>query len=369
MKPPIKELLHKYNQGTASPEEQELLEQWYLSLGTDHPAPDQDSILRNFQASKQIIQAQYPKERRLFLRVASVAAALTLAFTGYYLWNKGEQVESVEQSAGIQISPGQELALYKATNGEDVNLSDIQKGKSISADGLTFIKTDEGKIELKYEEAVTASQAPKMHQIQTPLGAEFEVTMPDGSAVKLNAASSLTFKSDYNQKNREVELQGEGFFDVQKASKPFVVHSKNQIVSVLGTQFNIKAYPNEALTTTKLIRGSVKIKNTLSNKELTMKPGDEVSNTGNSLALQENAHKKVDWVAKEIIFDSEEIGFIMNDIARWYNVEVVFENPAQKTITYSGTISRYADFHKVLEVLEKTGSLTFDVEGRKITVK
>jgi len=361
----LKEALRKYNNGTADEQEKKLVEQWYLSLQGDKPTAEElDDALTQGQAGlKKLYRA---KPLPLYLKIAGIAAAIAIVF-GIYRAAFHNNTSTDVLAARDSIVPGQEVALLKSDNNEEIDLRNMDLGSSFVDNGLEFKKSEEGKIKVQ---ALPGSETKiTQHLIRTPKGGEFEVELPDGSVVKLNAETELYFHSDYNSTNRQVRLSGEALFDIQKSTKPFIVSSATQKVTVLGTKFNIKAYPNEKETITKLLRGSVKVANNRSAEEVILKPGEQLINSNNKMILSTTANNKIDWDNSEFTFNTKSAEQIMNDIARWYNVEVVFENPELKNITYSGTISRYTDFNKVLEVLEKTGSLKFETEGRKITVR
>lgn len=362
----LKEALRRYNNGTANEQEKKLVEEWYLSLEGDNPTEEEiETALIQGQAE---LKKLYPAKKTwpLYLKIASAAAAIALVF-GIYLATIHRNAPSDTLAAQDNILPGQETALLRSGNNEEIDLRNMKPGSSFVDNGLEFQKSEEGKIK------ILALSAPEHniteHLIRTPRGGEFEVELPDGSAVKLNAETELYFYSDYNNTNRQVRLSGEALFDIQKSTKPFIVSSATQNVTVLGTKFNIKAYTNEKETITKLLRGSVKVANNKTAEEIILKPGEQLVNTDNKMMLTTNANNKVDWENNEFIFTAKSAEQIMNDIARWYNVEVIFENTELKDITFTGSISRYTDFNKVLEVLQATGSLKFDIEGRKVIVR
>ena len=367
MKDNFQDMLKKYNDGTASAEERQRVEAWYLSLGKDRQPIRQEEITANFKTGQQEIRKLYPRHTRASLGKASAAAAAVLLIIGIYFGVNRFQAHQEAVALQDSITAGQEMALLQMEGGQKIDLKQLELDSSLTGNGMVIKKLTQGRIQISQFSDTPAKRTENV--IRTPKGGEFEVLMPDNSLIKLNAASEVHFYSDYNIVNREVKLSGEAFFEIKKSGKPFVVHTTDQKVTVLGTQLNIKAYPDEAETTTKLLRGSVKVNSNNSAEEIVMKPGDLLLHKGSAMRLTAQENAKVDWVNKEIVFNEKSVEQIMNDIARWYNVEVYFENTALKNNTFSGTISRYTDFNKVLEVLEKTESLKFEVEGRKITIR
>lgn len=368
MDPNFQDLLKRYNEDNVSPEERKQVEIWYLSIGKKPASVDQDELSHHFIDGQAEIKQLYKRSVITPLRKMVAAAAAVLIFgAGLYFMNNLS--DGPEQSLVVvdSIFPGQETAVLHTDDGNDVDLKIMKSGAKITQGNIEIEKLADGKI--KINQLADATEITQANVIKTPKGGEFEVMLPDGSLVKLNAESALTFYSAYNKNDRKVDLSGEAFFDVQKSKKPFIVSTNDQRVTVLGTKFNIKAYPNELETTTKLLRGSVKVNSRNSNREVLMKPGDQVVNKGDELLLTTTEKLKVDWVDREFVFNEKPAEELMNDIARWYNVEVVFENPELKQKSFTGSISRYADFNKIIEVLSATEVFKFKVEGRKVIVK
>lgn len=368
MKSDFQHLLQKYNDGTASPEERAIVEAWYLSLGGQSALPDEKEITAAFRSGEEELKTLYSKPKVfVFSTWLKVAAAAIVLLGVYFVYDLNRPTVSSVVLVD-SITPGKEVALLQTASGEEIDLKHMQLGEEITSQGVAITKLANGRIKIsKLESDIPAVREENI--IRTPKGGEFEIALPDNTLVKLNANSELHFYSDYDQTKREVKLSGEAYFDVEKSKKPFIVNSGNQQVTVLGTRFNIKAYPMEEEITTKLLHGSVKVKDITTHQELLMKPGDQVIRKNNEFIISNNDVKHIDWVNSEFSFRERPVKDIMKDIARWYDVEVVFENEQAKERTFTGTISRYSSFNKVIEVLEKTESLDFEINGRKITVR
>ncbi|MDR2285307.1 MAG: FecR domain-containing protein [Sphingobacterium sp.] len=362
----FQDLLKRYNEGRVSPEEKKQVESWYLALGEKPKVINQDALLTQLEDGKQELQQLYRQNRvaPIWRRAVAVAAVLLVAL-GFYLTRGTDQESDLPLVSIDSIQPGEENAIFSMENGEALDLRTMVVGTKLNQGGVEIVKLATGGIQINQTGTATVQSST----IKTPRGGEFEVTLPDGSLVKLNADSELKLLAGYNKDNRRIDLSGEAFFDVQKSTKPFIVSTANQKVTVLGTQFNIKAYASEAETTTKLLRGSVKVSNNTSGKEVLMKPGDQVINRGDELLVSSKEKQQVDWVDKEFVFNEKTAEELMNDIARWYNLEVEFENEDLKNKRFTGSIARYSEFTKVIAVLEATEVLKFQLEGRKILVK
>ncbi|WP_240916558.1 FecR family protein [Pedobacter sp. HDW13] len=194
--------------------------------------------------------------------------------------------------------------------------------------------------------------------------------LDDGTTVWLNAASSLRYPLHFNGNERRVELTGEGYFEVAHLkTKPFIVVTGKQEVEVLGTHFNINAYPDEEDVKTTLLEGSVKVKS-LQDKSQSkyLKPGEQsVLNNNNWLVKQVDAATQVDWKNGRFIFKDEELKSVMRKLARWYDIEVDYTQPVEN-LNFSGKISRSKTLKDVLRILTRTNDVTFKVKERRVTV-
>jgi ferric-dicitrate binding protein FerR (iron transport regulator) len=224
------------------------------------------------------------------------------------------------------------------------------------------------------------------HTLFIPRGQHYQVVLPDGSKVWLNAASSLRFPSAFTTKQRKVELNGEAYFEVAKdASKPFQVYvstlgssQKGTLVEVLGTHFNINAYDNEQVLKTTLLEGSVKVtplqaSGITPHQSRLLLPGQQAQIFSNSETQQSvkvhtvDVEAEVAWKNNLFNFHLADIKTIMRQMARWYDVEVVYEG-AVPVRSFSGKINRNTNLNTVLKILEQSG-IHFRVEGKRIIVR
>jgi len=205
--------------------------------------------------------------------------------------------------------------------------------------------------------------------ISTPVGGQYTVVLPDGSKVWLNAASSLKFPTAFTGTERRVELTGEGYFEVAKNKHmPFKVNFNREEVEVLGTHFNISAYPDEAVTRTTLLEGSVRISK--NNIKKILVPGQQAISsmqTGGFNIAEVNTDEAIAWKNGLFLFHNENIRSIMKKIARWYNVDVNYQGSFTNQ-EYGGRISQSKNLSEILKNLELTGTIHFKIEGRRVTV-
>jgi transmembrane sensor len=357
----IKVMLENFRQGKATDEELDLLETWYLTYreeGTENP--DMAERL----AAVDTVWAKLENGHRPVKRMAkwcSVAAAaiLLLSVGGYFVWQAVQvPVITVSQLAGTKkdIAPGTNKATLTIAGSGTLVLDSARTGLEVHPNDLTY--DDNTRINA----ALTTDT--KMLTLQTPKGGTYRLVLPDGSVVWLNAASHLSFPSSFKgQKQRQVELSGEAYFEVAKnKAMPFIVKSHGQQVEVLGTHFNINSYDDEPITRTTLLEGSVRIGATL------LKPGEQAENNGTSIkTIPADVDEIMGWKNNYIVFQDEKIESIMRKISRWYDVEIVYEGipPADD---FGGRVNKRAYVSQVLKKLELTNKVHFKIQGRRIIV-
>lgn len=205
--------------------------------------------------------------------------------------------------------------------------------------------------------------------ITTPAGYKYQIKLSDGSRIWLNSSSSLSFPVKFSARQRLVQLTGEAYFEVTKNKhSPFKVSANHAFVQVLGTHFNVKAYKDDPILETTLLEGSVKIVKGEHSKM--MVPGQQASIGEKSSLIvikQANLSESIAWKNDLFLFDSEDIQSVMRQIARWYNISVVYQDPPP-SLHFSGRISRTNNLSETLNMLELTGGVHFKIEERKVTV-
>jgi transmembrane sensor len=221
---------------------------------------------------------------------------------------------------------------------------------------------------LDYNVIDSASKEIVFNTVSTPAAGQYQLELPDGSRVWLNASSSLHFPTGFFGKERRVELTGEGYFEIAKnKAKPFVVSVNNAEVRVLGTHFNIMAYNDEPLLTTTLLEGSVKFtKNHITNI-LTPGQQSQLFKDGKVKVLNDvDVSKVVSWKNGTIEFNGDDIGNVGRKLSRWYDVDVQYTTKVDDL--FYAEIPRNTKLQDVLKVLELTGKIHFKLEGRKVIV-
>ncbi|RZK61536.1 MAG: DUF4974 domain-containing protein, partial [Pedobacter sp.] len=233
--------------------------------------------------------------------------------------------------------------------------------------GMVITKSADG--QLIYEFKKTSADRNQLNTLSTSNGETYQVRLPDGSVVWLNSASSLTYSPGLiSSGKRFVKLTGEGFFNISKDKlHPFIVETDNQKIKVLGTHFNVNSYPDEPFTATTLLEGSVNV--TSEGEQKLIVPGQQVINKNHSLkVIKVNVDQIIDWKEGDFNLTETDFRIAMRKVARWYNVEMVYDPAVPKNIQVDGWISRNQKLSSVLDMIEKLGVVSFRIEGKKVYV-
>lgn len=387
-------LLDKYLSNSASVEEEQELTTWYNAANersVEWPAANaeevsalKDRMLRNLQqAIHPAAKARVvPFYRRRGLQVA--AAVLVLMGIGAAVWFSGSPTANAVPVIAVTdpapILPGGNKAILTLANGQHIVL-DTAGNTTLAQQGATkIIKLNNG--QLAYQDAANAvaGSATLYNTIATPSGGQYEIILPDGSHVWLNAASSLRFPAAFTGGERKVQLTGEAYFEVAKnAAMPFRVytadrqHQEHGMVEVLGTHFNVNAYEDEPSVKTTLLEGKVKVAAlSVPNAPVTLSPGKQAAfayGVGRASQIAVNsvdADEVIAWKNGLFNFNDADIRTVMRQLARWYDVEVVYEGSLSNEV-FEGEIPRNSTLTEVFKILELS-AVHFKVEGRKVTV-
>lgn len=323
-------------------------------------------------------QTQSPR-RGLFVRIGrwKAAAAILLVLAGLaVLWRQYAGKTPVNRTTVLQppqmdIFPGGDKATLLLADGSMIRLDHAGEGTLKEGDGIRISQQDGEVIyEFTGKQPANAGQQEAWNTISTPRGGQYQLKLPDGSKVWLNAGSDLRFPAAFTGSARVVELKGEAYFEVARYKKqPFRVSVNGLTVEVLGTHFNVKAYEDEQVVQTTLVEGKVKVK-TRSGEELLL-PGKQASmdrSTGELLVKAVNTENVMAWKNGLFRFSNESIDEVMKKIARWYNIEVTYQD-VRPEAKFNGMISRDVPLSQVLEMLEMTGGARFRMHGRSVTVR
>ena len=377
----IKEILKRYHAGLCTDEERAWVEAWYMDL-LDH-ADELNLEEADMDFAKQQIWDDITEKRpdvltqknqpklglRLYYRAAAAAVILFALGTAIYYINDSRTAAIPQELAHTEaIEPGGNKAYLTLVDGRKVDLTDMKDDMSVEQNGMQIVKSADGELVYKATNPSQTDLGAQGHNIiETPIGGEYKVQLPDGTKVWLNASSSLEYPVRFAHNERRVTLHGEGYFEVKPDKhRPFRVTTDKQTVEVLGTKFNINTYRDEPTTNTTLIEGSVRV--SLADVSTVIKPGQQASVAQGNINVHEVDTKQVlAWHNGDFAFEGVELKVIMRQISRWYDIDVVYQNDIGN-VKFGGSISRSKDIKEVLKVLSMTKGVNFKIEGRRVSV-
>lgn len=388
----IAQLLDKWHKGILTATESEELNEWFASVDFENvPKLSDDEFKEDsfFREKYEDILTRAERRRRharvVRLRRIAVAASVLVFVSIAVLWMRsprdaqsgmmagGTKIESVND-----ILPGHEGAVLSLGDGTEIVLDSAGKGK-IASQGKTIIANEDGM--LMYKSGSVASREVLINTLSTPAGREYKLQLPDGSAVWLNASSSISFPAEFSEKERRVALQGEAFFEVAHVSRkdgsriPFIVDIntnngiKNKVqMEVLGTSFNVNAYDDESAIKTTLLQGSVKVH--AAGKANLLKPAQQAvikPEGSTNISGDINIDQVVAWKNGFFYFDHTEIHTILRQFSRWYGIEIIAANASAQR-SFSGKLSRSMKLAEILKIMDlssvpytiKDGKMIFD---------
>lgn len=380
----IKYLLSKFDNTENEAELRDAIKQYFEQEHAGEPGDEavvQNSLNEVHATLIRKIRAT-PKAEALvysFFWLRAAAAVLLLGvftaviYTSLQHSNLQQQAQRMAKIQAPDVEPGGEKAILTFGNGHRIVLNDAKKGVIAQHGSVAVIKTKEGQLVNSNVNATIGKDdntKPVYYTITTPRGGEYQVVLPDGSKVWLNAASSLTYPAEFTGAERVVALAGEGYFEVAKnAAMPFKVTSGGQTVKVLGTHFNINAYTDEHAMKTTLLEGSIQI--TYQQAKAMIKPGEQAqimmgSGSGINVINDPDAEDAIAWKEGYLDFNHADIQTVMRQISRWYDVTVRYQG-AITSKQYGGAIQKNLKLSQVLKILENN-HLHFMLTGKEVTV-
>jgi transmembrane sensor len=395
MKRPFSALLSDYINGMLSPDE---LEEFFAQVpanrdllvtaidekaALDQPLSENkdrtDRMITRLEAALEKIEEPVAPVRRLpFLRpLGRVAAAVLILATGTYFWiasYKKEHPSVAMASKTVDIAPGHNGAVLTLSNNTQVVLDSLGNGIIAAQTGANPLLLN-GRLTYDPQKETTAETV--YNTVTTPRGRKFQLTLPDGTQVWLNAASSIHYPTVFTGTERKVELTGEGYFEIAKNTKmPFRVKIDNrEDIVVMGTHFNVNAYENEKTLTTTLLEGSVRVfdlrqQPTVQNTEkgVVLKPGQQAQIRSEMIVVDNSDLDKVmAWKNGAFNFEGLGLSAAMRQLERWYDIKVTYESGVPD-IRFGGKIGQDASLADLLLILSGT-KLKFRIEkGRELVI-
>ncbi len=425
----FEELMDKYLSDTIGPEERALLFKMirkgesvplldkYMETGFDvsagmeaspewEAAFDARLLARIRHKTRENSRVPFPiRPIRMMIRYAAAILLLLVMSGVFYFLRKGHHINSQVIAKGSEnITPGHNGAILTLSNGHNILLDSAGNGL-VATQGKTEIHKEDGRI------TYTGNDNKELvyNSITTARGRQWSLVLPDGSKVRLNAASTLKYPAAFAGKQREVELKGEAYFEVaENKEQPFIVKVNNTEVKVLGTHFDIMAYEEEPALTTTLLEGSVAVSSNAQSR--TLRPGQQAcidqqtqqtpigqptrtsqqnsinqqtntsqpANTGQPTRTNQNApiaiinnadiERTMAWTTGFFKFDHTDLRTMMREISRWYDVDVVYETELKESDTYSGRVSRNLAIADLITFLEGNKVHHFRTNGKKVIV-
>ena len=335
-----------------------------------HNTENDERYDRIFNNLKQQILPARPG-RTLWIKISAAASVVLLLGAGSYYFFRGSMSNPViaERKIHNDVKPGGNKAYLILSDGQSIALTGQPSGLIGKDAGNSILKTADGQIKYVNRHSNHSNNGGILNTLRTPVGGYYKVVLADGTKVWLNAASELRYPANFrNLKQRKIELTGEAYFEVAKDSAhPFIVQTDDQQIKVLGTHFNIDAYHDDGGSKTTLLEGSIRA--TGKNDQATIKPGQQVvsSSTGKLNIDQVDTELAVAWKNGQFMFESEPVRPLMKTVARWYDVEVIYGVDVPD-VRFNGAISKFENISAVLKILESTGKIHFEVNGRKVYV-
>lgn len=342
------------------------------------------SILDEQKAYNDVI-CKYNKAKKskvirnlLYYAAASVIVAITGIFI--YKFNNndfgGERLSHISKEI---ISHGSPKATLILNDGKVIELDSL-KSKELSGEKINIDIQGKGKT-ITYnksgnEETASLNKESKAYnEIRIPVGGEWLLTLSDGTVVKLNSKSKLKYPVKFDGDKREVFLEGEGYFNVTKSDKPFIVNTKKLDVKVYGTQFNVMAYKDESIVQTTLVEGKVGLSlknNNSESKEYILKPNEMA---GYNTLEEKLSIRKVDvknyisWIDGMFVFNDIDFDSLMRKLARWYDFEVFYMNQEVKDYRFSGCFVRYSSFNEILKIISESSYVKYRIKGKTVIIE
>ncbi len=365
----LNRLIGSYIDGTCSDKERKTVEDHFLQYLTKEEAtPSQEQLDRSFHSIykklRPMMSQGQPKAMKSLMKSMlpyAAAVVLLLGIGSLYFLNNKQNPSSKSPTASISepVLPGGNRATLLIDGGKSIDLDDKKEG----------IVMQDGKIRYTDGSQLAGGNsdiASKQYTVLTPKGGTYQLRLPDGTNIWLNADSRISYAADLARTDtREVRLEGEAYFEVAKdLRRPFVLTTAREQIRVLGTQFNVNSYSDETTGRTTLVEGSVGI-----NGNTILMPGQQaiVDRYGKIRLATVNVSKVVAWKNGKFVFESAPLESVMKKIGRWYNVEPIYKGTVSER-TFSGTLSRFEDIQKLLDKISYTSDVRFKLEGRRVIV-
>lgn len=311
--------------------------------------------------TKKVNQVKSRQRRLIFYRYA--AAVVVMFILSGMLYLNLREPGPVPVTVTQKIQPGSFKAILTRPDGQKIDISDT-----------TYLAFVEKIIEpdfLSGKEDQPKDAAVRYHTISIPRGGEYDLALSDGSRLRMNSESEIRIPVQFSKKQRDVYMKGEIYFDIAPdAEHPFVVHTHQGNIRVLGTSFNVRDYQDEAFLETTLVSGKVAFQT--EDKDTYLKPGEQLrlnKENGETVVEEVDVRLYCSWKDGRFVFEKQRLENIMNTVSRWYNINVFYENQSVKDILFTGNIKRYGDLDQVIEILRLINKIEIEINGKSVFVR
>ena len=378
----LKKIIVKDILGSASGEERRLLDEWrnqseehqrlYEKLVSgsflEKAVSDNNKALRRREWKRleaRIVRQRGRSVRLIRFRVAAAVCILALGIGAVGLWSNSRQDRSGSPLAGsIQI--GSPKAIVELAGGQQF-LFNKDTTLRLEAQGIQLVSSRDT-LDI-IQPVIAGERGEEYNVVRIPHGGEYITRLPDGSVVHLNAGSELKVPVYFGTESREVWLRGEGFFEVvHRENLIFTVHTDKADISVLGTEFDVRAYTDEKEVVTTLVQGAVGVSSGRTYDRL--KPGEQarIAGKGDVRVAEVDIYPFIAWKNGRMVFENERLEKIMAELQRWYDFELFYADPDVKEMHFTIDILKYEEISKVLNLMERVNKVKFTQKGRTVVV-
>ncbi|NII25846.1 FecR family protein [Pseudoflavitalea sp. X16] len=384
----IRVLILKHLRGTLTPEENNVLQEWKAASRENRRLfdtfEDEEALTQEMKdyfsfrkeaarRRKEVVVMDRRNTRHTWYKYAAAAVLLiAVSLIAFFLFRVNRapsltQTEKWDTAFNKAIQPGKNGAILTLGSGRQIVLDSVANGQ-LTGEGNATVSRKEGVI--SYQESNGPDKKVVYHTMSTPKGRQYKLLLSDGTAIWLNAASSVTYPTLFTGNTREISITGEVYLEVATdKQKPFIVQVPGMgKVEVLGTHFAINAYPDELQVKTTLLEGSVRLL-VNDNKTYLLQPGQQArcSNDKQVVIRNGNTEEATAFVHGFFYFDKANIKAVMRQLEKWYDIQVSFAEPVSNR-TFDGEIERNLTLPVVLNMLEKNG-VRFRLEGNRVQVQ
>jgi transmembrane sensor len=387
----IVDLIIKKINGSITVEQEKKLDEWVIE------SPENESVFKKATDPKRQLdklemyhlfekekvwaaideQISFPgtirlNSRRFMSYAAAILLPIMIAGIAWIYFGSREQASMATIDTVIQ--PGSQKALLVLSDGATIEFDDDEPMAELDQ-GDAVIRNEQNALVYSEKERAGRSRKLVYNELRTPRGGGYNLSLADGSKVWLNAGSSLKFPVSFTDSTRHVFLEGEAYFQVTHNGKPFIVTSGAMDVRVLGTSFNVLAYPDEQQLVTTLVEGSVRIdlvgKERETSSSRILSPDDQAVVSIEDAAIEVskvNTSQYTSWIDGKLEFQNEDLDKVMKRLARWYDFEYEFENSGAKNYHFSARFDNTENISTILEMLELTTDVKFELKENTIVV-